>query len=63
MLLLIGVWIFFLARLGVLTRQSAVLNAALFGVIALLLFALFNLFTPLPPLASPVSFETDLRRI
>jgi hypothetical protein len=63
MLLLIGVWIFFMAWLGVLTRQFAVLNATLFGVVALSLLALFNLFTPLPPLASPLFLETDPRKI
>lgn len=63
MLLLIGAWIFFMAWLGVLTRQFAVLNAAMFGIVALLLFALITLFTPLPPLASPLVFETDLRKI
>jgi hypothetical protein len=55
MLLLIGVWIFLMARFGVLTRQFVVLNAALFGVVALLLFALFNLFTPFPLSFSIVS--------
>jgi len=63
MLLLIGVWIFLMARFGVLTRQFVFRNAALFGVVVLLLFPLFNLFTPLPPLASPLFFETDLRKI
>ena len=46
MLLLIGGWIFFIARLGVLTRQFVVLNAALFGVVGLLLFGLSILFAP-----------------
>ncbi len=46
MLLLIGGWIFFMTRLGVPTRQFVVLNAALFGVVALLLFGLSILFAP-----------------
>ncbi len=46
MLLLIGGWIFFMTRLGVPTRRWIVLNAALWLVIALVLFALFNLFAP-----------------
>ena len=46
MLLLIGVWIFVMARFGALTRQWIVLNAALWLVIAPLLFALSNLFAP-----------------
>ncbi len=46
MLLLIGVWIFLMARFGVLTRQFVFRNAALFGVVVLLLFPLFNLFAP-----------------
>ncbi len=45
-LLLIGGWIFFMTRLGVPTRQFVVLNAALFGVVALLLFGLSILFAP-----------------
>lgn len=46
MLLLIGGWIFFMTRLGVPTRQFVVLNAALFGVVGLLLFGLSILFAP-----------------
>ncbi len=45
-LLLIGGWIFFMARLGMLTRQWVVRNAVLFGVVGLLLFGLSILFAP-----------------